>query len=52
MEPFVTLVGSLGFPIVVALYLLTRMERVITEMTHAVSELTYALTRLLEQKDR
>jgi len=45
-EPFAQLVGALGFPIVVAFYVLVRVEKGIKELTTMVHELTLALMRM------
>ena len=49
---FTQLVGSLGFPIVVAMFLLVRMEKVIANLTTAVTDLTAVVARLLERENR
>ncbi len=48
---FTQLVGSLGFPIVVAMFLLIRMEKVIAELTKAVTDLT-AIVAKISERDR
>jgi len=51
-ENFVTLVSNVGFPIVVALYLLIRFEKIISELCEAVRELTFVIKdRYKENKD-
>lgn len=48
---FSQLVANLGFPIVVAMFLLVRMERVIGELTKAVTNLT-AIVSKISERDR
>ena len=49
METWLNLVGNLGFPIVVAFYLLIRFERKIDNLTEAINTMTDTIK---EEKDR
>ena len=51
-EAFANLVGALGFPIVVAFYVLVRVERGIKELTAMVHELAVAIVRMNEHRER
>lgn len=48
ITPFVQLISNLGFPIVVALYLLIRVDKTIEESTKALTELTKTIIELKE----
>lgn len=49
LEQIVSLVGSLGFPIVVAWYLLTQMKRAIDANTKANENIALVMTRICEK---
>ncbi|MCQ6281044.1 YvrJ family protein [Bacillus sp. EB600] len=49
MDTWLFLVGNLGFPIVVAFYLLIRFERKIDNLTEAINKMTDTIK---EGKDR
>ncbi|NLY10018.1 MAG: YvrJ family protein [Tissierellia bacterium] len=44
MEQWIQYIANLGFPIVVSLYLLTRVETKLTALTDSIKELAQALT--------
>ncbi|WP_326908136.1 YvrJ family protein [Sedimentibacter sp. MB31-C6] len=43
MDEILTLIGNFGFPIVVAVYLLVRIEKKLSELTESIHELTTAI---------
>lgn len=43
MEEFIAMVGNTGFPIVVATYLLIRIEGKLSELTKAITDLREAI---------
>ncbi len=47
MEEWMPLISNLGFPIVVTLYLLVRVERKLEELGHRLSEMAKAISKLL-----
>jgi len=47
MDELVPLIANLGFPIVVTLYLLIRVERKIEELTACINEANENLTKML-----
>jgi len=47
MEDLVPLVANLGFPIVVSLYLLIRVEKRLEELTTCVKEANESITKVL-----
>lgn len=47
----VALIGSIGFPIVVAWYCLTKLNKTMEENTKAINALTQVVTKLCEQHD-
>ncbi len=49
-ELFTSLVGSVGFPIAVAFYVLIRVEKGIKELTNTVHELALALAKLAVER--
>jgi len=49
-DAIVTLISSVGFPIAVALYLLTTFNKSIKEQTEATIKLTEVIQKLCEQK--
>ncbi len=49
LQPFATLISTIGFPIFVAVWLLLRSDNIIKEMTEAVRDLTQVVA-LLAQK--
>jgi hypothetical protein len=51
MEEFFAAVSNFGFPVVVAGYLLIRMEKTIQKMTDKVGNLTVAIDKLCDKVD-
>jgi hypothetical protein len=47
MEDITPLVANLGFPIVVSLYLLVRVERKLEELTACIKEANKNITKML-----
>jgi hypothetical protein len=47
MEDLVPLIANLGFPIVVSLYLLIRVEKRLEELTTCVKEANESITKVL-----
>ncbi|MFB9758867.1 YvrJ family protein [Ectobacillus funiculus] len=48
MEEWISLVGNVGFPIVVAFYLLIRFERKIDNLTDAINK----MADIMEHRDK
>ncbi|WP_094607699.1 hypothetical protein SPSIL_009390 [Sporomusa silvacetica DSM 10669] len=50
MEELARLTATYGFPMVVAFYLLVRLEKRLTELTNAINQMCYCVERM-EGKD-
>ncbi len=48
-QTVLTAIGSVGFPILVAWYVLTRMEKSLKEISAALTELRDVLTKVCER---
>jgi hypothetical protein len=47
LESVAPLVSSVGFPVVVALYFMIRMERKLDELSATISELMKAISKII-----
>lgn len=48
ITPLIQIISNVGFPVVVALYLLVRVDKTIEESTKALTELTKTIIELKE----
>jgi len=46
MEQFIPLIGEVGFPIVITMYLLIRIEGKLEVLTHSITELTNSISAM------
>lgn len=46
MEEMARLAGTYGFPMVVALFLLVRLEKRLAELTNAINQMCYCVERM------
>lgn len=46
MEELARLAATYGFPMVVALFLLVRLEKRLTELTNAINQMCYCVERM------
>ncbi|CAM2905699.1 YvrJ family protein [Hathewaya histolytica] len=49
MEKIVALIGNLGFPIAVSIYLLTRIEAKLEKLTESINALSNSIVSFVEQ---
>ncbi|KXG43933.1 hypothetical protein U473_07880 [Tepidibacillus decaturensis] len=50
MEQWIPMIGEVGFPIIVTLYLLTRIEGKIDVLSHSITELTNSINKFQKQE--
>lgn len=50
MEPIVNLIGNVGFPIAVSLYLLVRIEQKLEALTYSINDLSKIMNAINEKE--